>query len=106
MPKVTPLSCGGKGPCCHVGYSHRHCEHCDMVIDTRAYAAPYLQPYFQWFYRSQPGYWMNGQYWTTNTYQVAGSNVTSGYVGMSSASEQSVSINETTEHTCAALPSG
>jgi hypothetical protein len=32
MPKLT---CGGKGPCCHVGYAHRHCEHCDVVIDTR-----------------------------------------------------------------------
>ncbi len=30
----TKLSCGGKGPCCHVGYSHRHCEHCDEVINT------------------------------------------------------------------------
>jgi hypothetical protein len=27
-----PLSCGGKGPCCHVGYAHKHCEHCDVVI--------------------------------------------------------------------------
>lgn len=37
-PKTQPkpLSCGGKGPCCHVGYSHRHCEHCDEVIATAA----------------------------------------------------------------------
>ena len=26
------LACGGRGPCCHIGYSHRHCEHCDVVI--------------------------------------------------------------------------
>ena len=30
------LVCGGRGPCCHVGYAHRHCEHCDMVIPTYA----------------------------------------------------------------------
>lgn len=32
------LTCGGRGPCCHIGYSHRHCEHCDVVIDTRTAA--------------------------------------------------------------------
>ena len=30
------LLCGGRGPCCHVGYAHRHCEHCDVVIPTYA----------------------------------------------------------------------
>jgi len=30
------LSCGGRGPCCHVSYAHRHCEHCDVVIPTYA----------------------------------------------------------------------
>ena len=30
------LACGGRGPCCHIGYSHRHCEHCDVVIPTHA----------------------------------------------------------------------
>lgn len=48
------LSCGGKGPCCHVGYSHRHCEHCDLVIDTRQYVALvypwWQQPYPAWQY--------------------------------------------------------
>jgi hypothetical protein len=26
------LACGGRGPCCHIGYPHRHCEHCDVVV--------------------------------------------------------------------------
>lgn len=29
------LPCGGRGPCCHVGYAHRHCQNCDAVIDPR-----------------------------------------------------------------------
>ena len=29
------LACGGRGPCCHIGYPHRHCEHCDVVISTQ-----------------------------------------------------------------------
>lgn len=53
MPRPKPLSCGGKGPCCHVGYAHRHCEHCDVVIDLRTYHdflpwRPYQQPYIWW----------------------------------------------------------
>jgi hypothetical protein len=40
------LVCGGRGPCCHVGYSHRHCEHCDVVVATT---------YAPW-----PHYWING----------------------------------------------
>lgn len=53
------LSCGGKGPCCHVGYSHRHCEHCDLVIDTRQYVAPIYPLWNQFWYQpvwSQPTY--------------------------------------------------
>jgi len=42
---MTKLSCGGKGPCCHVGYPHRHCEHCDQVIATYACHHPYYWPY-------------------------------------------------------------
>lgn len=58
--KPKPLSCGGKGPCCHLGYSHRHCEHCDEVIDTR--------PANRWYVPYQPitvyprPYWANGNY--------------------------------------------
>lgn len=45
MCEVKKLSCGGKGPCCHVGYSHRHCEHCDVVIDLRSqFSWPYFNP--------------------------------------------------------------
>jgi hypothetical protein len=32
---LTTLTCGGRGPCCHVGYPHRHCEHCDVVVATQ-----------------------------------------------------------------------
>lgn len=39
--RPKPLSCGGKGPCCHVAYHHRHCEHCDTVVDLR-------EPYYAW----------------------------------------------------------
>lgn len=50
MTYVNPLACGGKGPCCHIGYAHRHCEHCDMVVATQPWlwwqplgtARPYL----------------------------------------------------------------
>ena len=48
------LACGGKGPCCHVGYPHRHCEHCDAVIAT--YWHPYTQypqPYWGTFFQLQ-----------------------------------------------------
>ncbi len=55
MPRAKRLSCGGKGPCCHVGYSHRHCEHCDTVIDTRAGWWPYNPP--TWPYRPWGGTW-------------------------------------------------
>jgi hypothetical protein len=40
------LACGGKGPCCHIGYSHRHCEHCDTVVATVTWVNP-IYPY-QW----------------------------------------------------------
>ena len=44
------LSCGGRGPCCHIGYPHRHCEHCDVVIPTYQRHAYYpywwSQPYY------------------------------------------------------------
>lgn len=30
------LACGGRGPCCHIGYPHRHCDHCDVVVPTQA----------------------------------------------------------------------
>ena len=29
------LACGGRGPCCHIGYPHRHCDHCDVVVPTQ-----------------------------------------------------------------------
>lgn len=32
--RANRLTCGGKGPCCHIAYSHRHCGHCDTVIST------------------------------------------------------------------------
>lgn len=38
------LSCGGRGPCCHVGYAHRHCEHCDVVIATNV--QPHVHTYY------------------------------------------------------------
>lgn len=41
MPRPKPLTCGGKGPCCHIGYAHRHCEHCDQVISL---VQPYVYP--------------------------------------------------------------
>jgi hypothetical protein len=45
------LMCGGRGPCCHVGYPHRHCEHCDVVI------AVMVQPHTHgWYSWSQPYY--------------------------------------------------
>lgn len=48
MARTKPLACGGKGPCCHIGYSHRHCPHCDVVIDTRPanwWYSPYVWPW-------------------------------------------------------------
>lgn len=54
MCESKKLSCGGKGPCCHVGYSHRHCEHCDVVIAL----APQLPP--NWLPNPPRQYWSNG----------------------------------------------
>jgi hypothetical protein len=50
--------CGGRGPCCHVGYPHRHCEHCDVVVAT------HVCHYAQWPYQTTfgPFYGMNGTY--------------------------------------------
>jgi hypothetical protein len=45
------LTCGGRGPCCHVGYAHRHCEHCDTVI------ALSVQPHAHYpWYQTYPWY--------------------------------------------------
>lgn len=52
----TTLSCGGKGPCCHIGYPHRHCEHCDTVIPTQ-------QSYIHW----NPVYPGGGPTWRYGT---------------------------------------
>lgn len=44
------LACGGRGPCCHIGYPHRHCEHCDVVIALACHhhygIYPNTQPWF------------------------------------------------------------
>jgi hypothetical protein len=48
MPRTKRPACGGKGPCCHIGYAHRHCEHCDQVISLVSYAPPYYwNPIYQ-----------------------------------------------------------
>lgn len=39
------LACGGRGPCCHVGYAHRHCEHCDVVIAI----TPQPHTHYPWY---------------------------------------------------------
>ncbi len=56
---MMSLACGGRGPCCHVGYAHRHCEHCDVVIPLSVqphthlggyvWNVPYNQPYYGTF---------------------------------------------------------
>jgi hypothetical protein len=57
-----PLSCGGKGPCCHVGYAHRHCEHCDVVIATTYSFGPFY-PLTNPVYPTYPRpWWANGTY--------------------------------------------
>lgn len=109
MPKATTLSCGGKGPCCHVGYSHRHCEHCDMVIDTRSYTyIPYINPVPT--YPTYPYWWTNGTY---NTFGDVG-NANFG-IGIAAAApsafntqiDYAASTAPTTwDHTCAALTAG
>lgn len=58
MPRTIKLSCGGKGPCCHVGYAHKHCEHCDVVI---AFTQPYVLPYIQPWVNPAPAY----PWWST-----------------------------------------
>lgn len=80
------LTCGGKGPCCHVGYSHRHCEHCDLVIDTRQYVAPG----YPWFNQYPRVTWGNGTFDTTS------------HTVIGSASTAGIGIG----HACSALPSG
>lgn len=47
------LICGGRGPCCHVSYPHRHCEHCDVVIaTTHCHHFGGWQPYWTPYYTS------------------------------------------------------
>lgn len=65
MTRAKPLSCGGKGPCCHVAYAHRHCEHCDTVIDLRSYLYPPGQPYRPWWQPSGGTYSNVGDFLTT-----------------------------------------
>lgn len=61
------LACGGKGPCCHIGYAHRHCEHCDTVIATYTYPVYPTYPITWWPYGSHPSTrWAHGA-WQTNT---------------------------------------
>ena len=55
------LVCGGRGPCCHVGYAHRHCEHCDVVIPTHVF-----YPNYGW---NQPWYWQSTHSQLANTLQ-------------------------------------
>ena len=55
---MAVLSCGGRGPCCHVGYAHRHCEHCDVVI-------PYS-------YTWPPPGWYSGAYYGNTSGLLAG----------------------------------
>lgn len=43
------LSCGSISQCCHVGYAHRHCEHCNEVVRLEPYA-----PLRQWPYWTEP----------------------------------------------------
>jgi hypothetical protein len=43
------LSCGGRGPCCHIGYSHRHCEHCDTVIPVSAVPHTHYPNYYPYY---------------------------------------------------------
>lgn len=47
------LACGGRGLCCHIGYAHRHCGHCDVVIPT-TYTMPIVVPYVPPYYPSNP----------------------------------------------------
>jgi hypothetical protein len=53
------LTCGGRGPCCHVGYQHRHCEHCDTVIPVAA--VPHIHGY-PWYGPTYYGYGISGIY--------------------------------------------
>jgi len=47
------LACGGRGPCCHVGYAHRHCGHCDVVIPLHQYYQPF--PTYPYWYGTLGG---------------------------------------------------
>lgn len=71
------LSCGGKGPCCHVGYSHRHCECCDFVIDTRTAGWWYPVVYPTYPAPVYPTYWWQNPIATTGYVDIGGGNHTS-----------------------------
>ena len=91
----TKLACGGKGPCCHIGYSHRHCEHCDMVVDTRPanwWLAPYVAPYLP-YVRPPYQYLTN----TTDHTTLGGTANASGFVQALSRGADSISIDT---HNC------
>ena len=44
---MSKLTCGGRGPCCHVGYAHRHCEHCDTVVPLSVQPHYHGYPWYQ-----------------------------------------------------------
>jgi hypothetical protein len=71
------LSCGGRGPCCHVGYAHRHCEHCDMVIAVNV--GPHSHGWSGWYPYGA------GYPWYGATY--SGSNLLSGVYSSGLASQ-------------------
>ena len=50
------LSCGGRGPCCHIGYAHRHCEHCDTVIAVTVQPHTHYPWYSPTYYGTFSGY--------------------------------------------------
>jgi hypothetical protein len=64
------LACGGRGPCCHIGYAHRHCEHCDTVIAMHSYYQSYT-PWWQYqsYYYGTYSRTLASQLGSSNTYQ-------------------------------------
>lgn len=100
MTRPKTLSCGGKGPCCHIGYAHRHCEHCDVVIDTRAGHWPYNPPQVYPFWNTNVGAAGGAQINTTSTFGVFNSDNTATALPDELQRLRNLPVNEYAEHAC------
>lgn len=113
MPRTTipkKLSCGGKGPCCHVGYAHKHCEHCDVVISLVSYTLPYYNPVLQhpwgpYWANAGPSQQIGNNFGDVGNAAAADINFLNTHQGNTGDFATTLGVSADS-HSCAALPAG